>query len=232
MTADTSNRRPLKLPISAVVPADLLELALTHRSFAVEHGTRDNERLEFLGDAVLELVVTDVLYRRYPQSTEGDLAKIRASVVNAKVCAQAARDLDLGPHLRLGRGEVLTGGSSKNSILADAMEAVLGAVFLGCGMPAATELVMELFGNQIEQSAGLGAGLDWKTSLQELSSRLGLGVPEYAWTGAGPAHNRTFTAEVVLGDRRFGHGQGATKKVAEARAAESAYQELMSQAGA
>ncbi len=227
MTAESSNRSLLRLPMTGELPAELLELALTHRSFAVERATPDNERLEFLGDAVLELVVTDVLYRRYPDSTEGELAKIRASVVNATACAQAARDLGLGPHLRLGRGEVLTGGSNKNSILADALEAVLGAVYLGCGMEAATELVMELFGARIVQSAGLGAGLDWKTSLQELSSRLGLGVPEYAWTGTGPAHSRTFTAQVVLGERRYGNGEGPTKKVAEARAAETAYQEIL-----
>jgi ribonuclease-3 len=209
------------------IPADLLLLALTHRSYAYEHGgLPTNERLEFLGDAVLEMVVTDTLYRRYPDRAEGDLAKMRASVVSARSCAQAARAIGLGPHLLLGRGEITTGGQDKTSILSDAMEAVLGAVYIGCGLEAATEVIMALFGPKILASAELGAGLDWKTSLQELTARLALGVPEYAYTAEGPDHSKHFTVSVVLQKQAYGQGVGRTKKEAEMQAAENTYRQL------
>ncbi len=209
------------------VPGDVLELALTHRSFANEHGgLPNNERLEFLGDAILEMVVTDTLYRRYPERAEGELAKIRASVVNARACAEAARTLGLGEYVRLGRGEAATGGHDKTSILADAMEAVLGAVYIGCGLPQAAQLVDRLFGRRITEAAELGVGLDWKTSLQELTARLGLGVPEYLVTTEGPDHDRRFTAQVRLSTGDFGRGSGRTKKDAEMQAAQTAYQAL------
>jgi ribonuclease-3 len=213
--------------LGVTVPADLLTLALTHRSFANEQGgLPNNERLEFLGDAVLEMVITDALYRRYPDRPEGELAKIRASVVNARACADTARDLGLGPHLLLGRGETATGGHDKTSILADAMEAVLGAVYLGCGLPEATALILRLFDERIRAAAELGAGLDWKTSLQELTARLSLGVPEYVIEAEGPDHDRRFEARVRLQIGDFGHGIGRTKKEAEMQAAQTAYRDI------
>ena len=218
--------------LGVAIPDDLLHLALTHRSYAHElGGLPTNERLEFLGDAVLEMVVTDTLYRRYPQRSEGELAKIRASVVNARACAQAARAIGVGPYLLLGRGETATGGHDKTSILADAMEALLGAVYLGCGLDAAGTVILRLFDHKIHQAADLGAGLDWKTSLQELTARLGLGVPEYALTEAGLDHSKHFTAQVELGIGRFGHGAGRTKKEAEMHAAQAAYEQIIEQHG-
>lgn len=219
--------------LGVAIPEELLELALTHRSYANEQGgLPNNERLEFLGDAVLEMVVTDALYRRYPERSEGELAKIRSSVVNSRVCARAARELGLGPHLRLGRGEVATGGHDKTSILADALEAILGAVYLGCGMTAAEHVVDRLFGQRLLEAAELGAGLDWKTSLQELMAQLQLGSPEYVLQAEGPDHDRRFSATVrtPLGD--FGRGAGRTKKEAEMEAAQTAYQEIRAHRGA
>jgi ribonuclease-3 len=166
---------------------DILERALTHRSYAYENGgLPTNERLEFLGDSVLGLVVTDTLYRGYPNLPEGQLAKLRAAVVNMTALAGVARGLNLGSYVRLGRGEEGTGGRDKPSILADTLEAVIGAVFIDCGLEAAHDLVHTLFDPVIEKSARLGAGLDWKTSLQELTAAELLGVPEYTVAESGP----------------------------------------------
>jgi len=157
----------------------LLERALTHRSYAYENGgLPTNERLEFLGDSVLGLVVTDTLYHLHPDLPEGQLAKLRAAVVNMRALADVARALELGRFLRLGRGEEGTGGRDKSSILADTLEALIGAVYLELGLVEASLLVHSLFDPLIEHSSRLGAGLDWKTSLQELTASIGIGVPE------------------------------------------------------
>lgn len=205
----------------------LLERALTHRSYAYEHGgLPTNERLEFLGDAVLGLIVTDALYSRQPELPEGTLAKLRASVVNTRALADLARSLDLGRWLRLGRGEEVTGGRDKNSILADTMEAVIGAVYVDRGMAAATLVVRALFDPLIRAAAEDGAALDWKTALQELSAARGLGVPDYRITESGPDHAKSFTAEVAVGGDVRGSGAGRSKKEAEQQAAEAAFVEL------
>ncbi|MCE7079931.1 ribonuclease III [Streptomyces sp. ST2-7A] len=209
------------------VEAALLVRALTHRSYAYEHGgLPTNERLEFLGDSVLGLVVTDTLYNRHPELPEGQLAKLRAAVVNSRALAEVARGLDLGAFVRLGRGEEGTGGRDKASILADTLEAVIGAVYLDCGLAAADELVHRLFDPLIERSAGLGAGLDWKTSLQELSAARGLGVPEYEITETGPDHEKTFTAAARVAGTAYGTGTGRSKKEAEQQAAETAWRAI------
>jgi ribonuclease III len=212
------------------LPVHLLELALTHRSYAYEHGgLPTNERLEFLGDSVLGLVVTDELYRSHPQLPEGQLAKLRASVVNMTSLARVARSLGeggIGPHLLLGRGETTTGGREKDSILADALEALIGAVHLGLGLDHAAEIVHQLFDPLLAESATRGAGLDWKTSLQELGSTAGLGAPVYEVEDDGPDHAKTFTAVVLLGGQVRGKGTGRTKKAAEQEAAEAAWQAL------
>jgi ribonuclease III len=209
------------------LPGGLLPLALTHRSYAYEHGgLPTNERLEFLGDAVLGLVVTDELYRSQPGLPEGRLAKLRASVVNMTSLAGVARRLGaggLGPHLLLGRGEETTGGREKDSILADALEALIGACHLGLGLDAAGAIVHRLFDPLLVESATRGAGLDWKTSLQELGAAHGLGAPVYDVTDEGPPHAKTFTAAVSLAGVVRGRGSGRTKKAAEQEAAEAAW---------
>jgi ribonuclease-3 len=202
----------------------LLERALTHRSYAYENGgLPTNERLEFLGDSVLGLVVTDALFRGYPDLPEGQLAKLRAAVVNMRALAAVARGLKLGSYLRLGRGEEGTGGRDKSSILADTLEAVIGAVYIERGLPEASALVHRLFDPVIRRSARLGAGLDWKTSLQELTASGVLGVPEYNVEESGPDHQKSFRATVRVGGRVYGAGEGRSKKEAEQQAAEAAW---------
>lgn len=209
---------------------ELLTLALTHRSYAYENGgLPPNERLEFLGDAVLSLAITDRLYREYPELPEGQLAKLRASVVNMHALAGVARDLGeggLGAHLLLGRGEELTGGRDKASILADGLEAMLGAVYLQHGVEIARKLINRLFEPLLIAAPQRGAGLDWKTSLQELTAASGLGVPEYKVDEQGPDHRKEFSASVAVGGQVHGTGGGRTKKEAEQKAAEWAWRSL------
>lgn len=218
------SRTVLQAALGVVVEADLLEQALTHRSYAYEQGgLPTNERLEFLGDAVLGIIITDVLYRGYPDHTEGQLAKLRAAVVNSRALAGVARGLDLGRYLLLGRGEDATGGRDKASILADTLEAVIGAAYLSCGPDAAAGMVRRLFDPLLLSAASLGAGLDWKTSLQELAAARGAGVPEYRVSESGPDHAKRFQASVVLGAVEYGSGAGGSKKAAEQQAAEAAW---------
>ena len=214
------------------VDESLLTRALTHRSYSYENGgLPHNERLEFLGDSVLGLVVTDHLHATHADVTEGDLAKLRAAVVNMRALAQVARTIDLGEYVHLGRGEITTGGRDKNSILADTVEAVIGAVYLSTpqpgGLAAAGRLVHALLGGLMESSARLGAGLDWKTSLQEVAATQGLSAPHYRTSDVGPDHDKTFTAEAVVGDEVRGSGSGRTKKDAEQQAAAAAHTALI-----
>ncbi|MDQ5973473.1 MAG: ribonuclease [Actinomycetota bacterium] len=221
------DRSALLESLGATIDPALLDLALMHRSYAYEHGgLPTNERLEFLGDSVLGIVVTEALYTRYPDWTEGQLAKMRAAVVNANALADVARTLGLGDYLYLGRGEETTGGRDKSSILADTTEALFGAVFLTAGIDAARQVIHGLFDPLIEQAAELGAGLDWKTSLQEVAAAAGLGLPEYRVTNVGPDHAKEFSAEAVLGGAVLGSGAGRSKKVAEQQAAAAAYQRI------
>ena len=198
--------------LGAQVEPALLRRALTHRSYAYEHGgLPTNERLEFLGDSVLGLVVTDTLYHAYPDLPEGQLAKLRASVVNMRALAGAGRALGVGDYVYLGRGEVTTGGRDKDSILADTIEALIGAVYVDQGMPAARALVHRLIDPLLADAATLGAGLDWKTSLQELSAVAGLGVPEYIVAEQGPDHAKSFTAVAHVAGEHLGIGHGGSK---------------------
>lgn len=213
---------------TGIEPA-LLEQALTHRSYAYEHGgLPTNERMEFLGDAILGLVVTDALYTNHPDLPEGSLAKMRARVVNTRALAEVARGLELGRWMRLGRGEQVTAGRDKNSILADTMEAVLGAVYLDRGIAGATAVIRLLFDPLMALAAADGAALDWKTSLQELTAARDLGVPDYQISESGPDHSKRFTAEVLIGGQRQGDGEGRSKKEAEQQAAEAAWTLLSS----
>ncbi len=212
------------------VDAALLELALTHRSWCAEHsGSSSNERLEFLGDAVLSLVVTQRLYSRFRCWSEGDLAKTRASLVNSATLAEVGRSIGLGELLRLGRGEVASGGRLKSSILADAVEAVIGAVYLDGGIDAADEAIGRLLGSRLEAAASAPGHADFKTRLQELAARLGFAPPAYDVTTSGPAHKMSFEAEVHAGSAS-GVGRGSTKKDAEQQAAQIAYAALAPEA--
>ncbi|MDR0365517.1 MAG: ribonuclease III [Bifidobacteriaceae bacterium] len=206
---------------------DLLVLALTHRSFAHEAGgIPTNERLEFLGDSILGLVVTEFLYRNHPEAPEGELAKMRAACVSQRALAAIARTIDLGTFVLLGRGERATGGADKDSILSDTLEALLGAVYLSHGLEPTRKAVLSLVGPSLAAAAEMGAGLDWKTSLQELSAARGLGPVEYQAEGSGPDHARVFTADVLIQGERWGTGAGSSKKQAEQQAAENAYHRL------
>lgn len=226
---DTGLYAELNQRLGVTLADDLLEHVFTHRSYAYENGgLPTNERLEFLGDSVLGVVVTETLFRTHPDLSEGRLAKLRAAVVNMRALAGVARDLKLGRCLRLGRGEEATGGRDKSSILADCVEALIGAVYLDRGFETATEVVHRLFDDLMESSAQLGAGLDWKTSLQELVAQLGVGVPEYVIAESGPDHAKTFEARVRIGSETYGHGVGRSKKEAEQQAAETAWKALRS----
>lgn len=223
--------------LGVIVDPELLQRALTHRSYAYEHGgVPHNERLEFLGDSVLGLVITETLYRRHPDLPEGKLAKLRASVVNMRALAEVARKIGheggLGPYLRLGRGEEVTGGRDKASILADTVEALLGAIFIQHGLPVADRVIHDLFDGLLADVANHGAGLDWKTSLQELTAELGVGVPEYVITSYGPDHAKTFTAQASVGGELFEASTGRNKKEAEQAAAQTAYRILKARADA
>jgi ribonuclease-3 len=217
----------LAAALGVVIDAELLQRALTHRSYAYENGgLPHNERLEFLGDAVLGLIVTDTLYRAHPDLPEGKLAKLRASVVNMRALADIGRSIGpagIGAYVRLGRGEETTGGRDKASILADTVEAVLGAVYLEHGVEGAARVIHALFDDLMHDVATSSAGLDWKTSLQELTAERGLGVPEYEMTSDGPDHAKTFTARAIVAGQVFVACTGRSKKEAEQAAAELAW---------
>lgn len=210
----------------------LLRQALTHRSWEAENGGASNERLEFLGDAVLGLAVTDHLYRLRPDMAEGHLAKTRAAVVSADSLAAAASELDVGAALLLGKGEEASGGRTKPSILADAMEALLGAVYLDAGWEAARVVVVELFGDRMTEAAAGPGGGDHKTRLQELAARRHGSVPRYDVSSSGPDHDRRFTATAVVAGEGRGSGVGRSKKEAEQAAAAAALEEMQASSDA
>lgn len=225
--AHASTAEQLLNELGVAPDPQLFELALTHRSYAYEHGRiPTNERLEFLGDSVLGLVVTEYIFTSYPDLAEGRLAKLRAAVVSTQALARVARTLGLGDLLRLGRGELATGGRDKDSLLADAMEAIIGAVHVQYGIDGARRFVHHVLDDRIAEAATLGAGLDWKTSLQEIAAALDHESPVYESSSAGPDHDKRFTAFVTVGERRFGPGTGRSKKFAEQDAAEMAYRAL------
>jgi ribonuclease-3 len=202
---------------------DLLAQALRHRSWCSENpGSASNERLEFLGDAVLDLVVTEELYTRHPDLAEGQLAKARAAVVSEPALARAAEDIDLGAALLLGRGELVSGGRTKPSLLADALEAVFGAVYLDRGYEAVRAVVVDLLGAVMEAAAAEPGEADYKTRLQELAARHEA-APRYELAEAGPDHAKVFTARVDVPGFVVGCGEGRSKKQAEQAAAEDAW---------
>lgn len=209
------------------VDAQLFELSFTHRSYAYEHGAiQSNERLEFLGDAVLQIVVTEHIYLTYPELSEGELAKLRSSVVSSVALAEVARSLELGQHILLGKGELSTKGVEKTSILADTMEAVIGAIHLSAGDRASARFVHRIFDPLIAASAASGDYADHKTVLQEVCAANGWGLPRYEVTGTGPDHQRVFTATVYVDGKPSGEGTAPSKKRAEQIAARLAVRGL------
>ena len=208
--------------------ADLREEALSHRSFAFERGTKTtNERLEFLGDAVLGLVVTEMAFDSFPDMPEGQLAKLRAAMVNMTTLAEVAKELGLGEALFLGKGEQLSGGRKKASILADGLEAVLGAVYRDAGWDAVRELIMRLFRPRMEAYVRGEGDRDYKTLLQELAAQDLGRLPEYRVRERGPDHAKEFTAVVYLAGRESGRGSGRSKKEAEQGAAREAFERVV-----
>ncbi|MCS6710841.1 ribonuclease III [Brachybacterium sp. EF45031] len=224
------------LPLDGAQAADLresglLELALTHRSYAFEHeATPHNERLEFLGDSVLGLATTEHLYTTYPTVPEGVLAKRRAAIVSMRALAILARRLHLGDYVRLGRGEDLSGGREKPSILADTLEAVFGAVHLACGPDVSRRVVLEVLAPLLDSDEMLEAGFDFKTRLQEIAAEVGT-VPVYTVTGSGPEHSPVFTAVATVQGVVTAEGTGPSKKEAELAAAQQAVRAVLTERG-
>lgn len=222
---------PLLQAWGVELPDELLRLALTHRSFANENGNLpNNERLEFLGDAVLGLCVAEQLYRQFPSHNESDISKMRAGVVNMYALAEVARELNLGPYILLGRGEMLTGGEDKHSILADSVEALLGAIYMHQGFDVARETILRIFATRITEAPTVGLTMDWKTVLLKKLSDQSLPLPQYESTATGPEHEQNFHATVVVEDRLTCTGKGKTKKEAEHAAARAAVEELTERA--
>ena len=226
----TGDRGALVAALGVDLPDELLTMALTHRSYSYENGgLPTNERLEFLGDAVLGLTITEELYHRHPDRSEGDLAKLCASIVNTQALADVGRTLSeggRGAHLLLGKGEENSGGADKSSILADGVESLLGAIYVEHGLVVSREVILRLFSSLIDTAPTLGAGLDWKSSLQELTAARGMGAPSYMVTATGPDHDKEFTATVVVMNNEYGRGVGRTKKEAELKAAAAAWTAL------
>ena len=206
----------------AFTDSSLLETAMHHRSWNAENdGGESNERLEFLGDAVLGWVVADIVYSQHSDLPEGKLTDLRKSVVNALALAEVAAELGIGEHLMLGKGEDAAGGREKTSILSDALEAVIGAMYIDAGPQVTHRVVSELMGKRIVDAVGGLDRLDAKTRLQELASRLEAQV-HYKVKDEGPDHDKMFFATVFVGERKLGYGEGKSKKAAEQIAAEIA----------
>lgn len=225
-----SDHAPLLEAWGVQLSDDILRLALTHRSFANENDNLpNNERLEFLGDAVLGLSVAEQLYVEFPDRSESDISKMRAGVVNMYALAEVARELNMGPFILLGRGEMRTGGEDKDSILADTVEAILGAIYLEHGFATARETVLRIFASRITSAPSVGLTMDWKTVLlQKLSDKKISGQPEYSTEETGPQHAPTFEASLVVGGTLHARGTGRNKKEAEHNAAKALVNHLNS----
>ena len=207
--------RELRKRLGVDIDAETFLLSLTHRSYAFENpGVEHNERLEFLGDSVLSLAIAEEVYRRYPELPEGELVKLHHVVVSTVALAKVARDLDLGRYIRLGKGELHTGGADKDSILADTMEAIFGLTYLQCGREAARELVLRLIAPLLDDEKVLATARGW-------------GDISYEVTGEGPDHARVYTAVAIVANQKTGTGVGPSKKEAERLAAEQAYRVLV-----
>jgi ribonuclease-3 len=216
--------------LGASIDAELLELAFTHRSFAYEAGlTATNERLEFLGDSVLGMIVTEELYRKYPDLDESRLSPLRSGIVNMRALAEIARSLSLGKYIRLGKGEEVTNGRDKNSLLADAFEALIGALYISEGFAKTSDCLLRLIGPTLTNAMAMGAGLDGKTALQELVASQGKATLEYQVTMSGPDHDKNFEATALVAGEPIATGTGKSKREAEQAAARAAFTILSAQ---
>jgi ribonuclease-3 len=221
--------RELTARIGIELSEQLLIKSLTHRSFAYENNLTDtNERLEFLGDSVLGVIITAELFNKFPDAPEGELAKLRAAIVNSRALAAVARAIGLGEFILLGKGEEASGGKDKSSILADAVEAILGAIYLEHGLQPTTEVILRLFSPIINNANSIEATLDWKTSLSEVISSKELAEPEYQISESGPDHDKSFQAVITILGKVVSTGEGKSKKTAEQNAAKSAFEILTS----
>ena len=221
--------RELTARIGIELSEQLLIKSLTHRSFAYENNLTDtNERLEFLGDSVLGVIITAELFNKFPDASEGELAKLRAAIVNSRALAAVARAIGLGEFILLGKGEEASGGKDKSSILADAVEAILGAIYLEHGLQPTTEVILRLFSPIIDNANSIEATLDWKTSLSEVISSKELAEPEYQISESGPDHDKSFQAVITILGKVVSTGEGKSKKTAEQNAAKSAFEILTS----
>jgi ribonuclease III len=203
--------------------SSLLQTALTHSSYAAEHDVESNERLEFLGDAVVDLAVADLIVTRYPDLNEGTGSLVRSRVVNEAALARAARAIDLGPALRVGRGVIKENGAERPSLLADAFEALVAALYLENGYDAAKSFVQLALADDVEAASLEPGEVDPKTRLRQWAEASGRGTPTYDVTSDGPSHDVTFIATVVLGGEVVASGEGRSKKSAEANAAHAAW---------
>jgi ribonuclease III len=206
----------------------LFDIALTHRSYAFEQpgAVPHNERLELVGDAILGLVVADLIYRSHPEMAEGEIARLRSSVVDKPALADVARALGLGDHIKLGKGEEASGGRDKNSLLADTLEAVVGAVYLERGFDLVAEHLRPIFEERLSAATGSAEPYDAKTALQELAVATHGQLPSYRIASWGPDHDKTFSARVYVDYELAGSGSGKSKKEAEQRAARAALMRL------
>ncbi|MDK8319571.1 ribonuclease III [Actinobaculum massiliense] len=202
----------------------LLRRALTHRSFAFERDEPHNERLEFLGDSVLGLIIAERVYREFPDASEGDMSRIKTNAVSERALADVARQINLGEHLRLGVGENRSGGRDKDSILSDTVEALIAATYLEHGMETTRGIVEKLLEGKVEEASALPPNLDWQTSFEEVAHAQGLeGTMSFEISSTGPDHARVFTAVAFMGGKRWGTGEGTSQKAARHAAAEASY---------
>ena len=210
-----------------------LRQALTHRSFAFEHDEPHNERLEFLGDSILGMIVAEKVYREFPEASEGDMSRMKTYAVSERALADIARELELGPHIRLGKGEKQSGGNDKDSILSDTVEALIGATYMEHGMEPTREVVDRLVSQKITDASFLGPGLDWQTSFEEIAHARGLeGIMTFDIEGSGPDHARIFTATGVMDGQTFGTGTGTSQKKARQNASEASFRMITAQIAA
>ncbi|MDO4252529.1 MAG: ribonuclease III [Rothia sp. (in: high G+C Gram-positive bacteria)] len=222
-----SDLSELQKRLGVNIDAETFQHALTHSSYSFEHPDEpNNERLEFLGDSVLSLAIAEEAYRRFPDLAEGELVKRHHVVVSAWALAQLARQLEIGPCIRMGKGEAKSGGADKDNILADTMEAIFGACYLSAGREAARQLVLRWVGPMLADQEILEAGRDWKTDLQVVTQGKKLGSISYAVTADGPDHQRQYYAIAQVGQRSFPAAEASSKKEAERLAAKNAYQAL------
>ena len=213
--------------LGAKITPELLELALTHSSFAYENGGEDNERLEFVGDSILGYVVATHVFDSHGDLSEGELTKLKNAVVSAKALAIAASRIDLGRHLRLGRGEEQTDGRAKENILADAFEALIGAAYVSSGLANASLIIEKHIIPLLEDSDDLREHADPKTSLAVKLRKMRLEEPRYEISESGPEHERVYAAISYSGNEKLGEGSGTTKRKAETEAARSALRKLL-----